>query len=83
MVIFDPDIEYNFFSGFEEDKSDTSSTTKESGSQGTVIKGKSRLRKTLICVTGEDSDRSEDGKMVYTREYQETFDKFPHYFQEA
>ena len=72
-----------FFRTSIDEKSDVSSITKETGSQDTVIKGKSRFRRTFICVTGEDSDRTENGKLVYARASQGTFDKFPHYIQEA
>lgn len=52
----------------------------------TVIEGgdRSRLRKTLMCLTGQrDSEESEEKQLIYARPSQGTFEKFPHYFREA
>ncbi|KAK6619398.1 hypothetical protein RUM44_003780, partial [Polyplax serrata] len=68
-----------------DEKSDTCSTTKGKEFTEEGGKEKSKMKKALFCVSGEDSDRLDDDQETLHYRYspQATFDKFPTYFNEA
>lgn len=63
--------------------SNTGYSEKESPNLGLVRRGKNKLKRTFTCLTGENSEPSEDRKPIGDGEGEGTFDKFPNYFQEA
>lgn len=64
---------------------DTVETVDTADTGETVLEtnDRSRFRKTLMCITGGDSDNIEEKHLIDARPSQGTFDKFPHYFREA